>query len=92
MLPHEAPPLKRASYYEILRIVLMVAAAVAISVIFSAFNALTLSPALCALLLKPKDHEKKPGLLGRFFNGFNNIFGRATNGYVSTSGWLVRKS
>jgi HAE1 family hydrophobic/amphiphilic exporter-1 len=68
------------------------AVTIAISVIFSAFNALTLSPALCALLLKPKDHEKKPGLLGRFFNGFNNIFGRATNGYVSTSGWLVRKS
>jgi HAE1 family hydrophobic/amphiphilic exporter-1 len=68
------------------------AVTIAISVIFSAFNALTLSPALCALLLKPKDHEKKPGLLGRFFNGFNNIFNRATNGYVSTSGWLVRKS
>jgi HAE1 family hydrophobic/amphiphilic exporter-1 len=68
------------------------AVTIAISVIFSAFNALTLSPALCALLLKPKDHEKKPGLLGRFFNGFNHLFGRATNGYVSTSGWLVRKS
>jgi HAE1 family hydrophobic/amphiphilic exporter-1 len=68
------------------------AVTIAISVIFSAFNALTLSPALCALLLKPKDHEKKPGLLGRFFNGFNNLFNRTTNGYVSTSGWLVRKS
>jgi HAE1 family hydrophobic/amphiphilic exporter-1 len=68
------------------------AVTIAISVIFSAFNALTLSPALCALLLKPKDHEKKPGLLGRLFNGFNNIFNRATNGYVKTSGWLVRKS
>jgi HAE1 family hydrophobic/amphiphilic exporter-1 len=68
------------------------AVTIAISVIFSAFNALTLSPALCALLLKPKDHEKKPGLLGRFFNGFNNLFNRATNGYVKTSGWLVRKS
>jgi HAE1 family hydrophobic/amphiphilic exporter-1 len=68
------------------------AVTIAISVIFSAFNALTLSPALCALLLKPKDHNAKPGLLGRFFNGFNNIFTRATNGYVSLSGWLVRKS
>jgi HAE1 family hydrophobic/amphiphilic exporter-1 len=65
---------------------------IAISVIFSAFNALTLSPALCALLLKPKDKTQKRGLLGRFFNGFNNLFTRATNGYVSTSGWLVRKS
>jgi hydrophobic/amphiphilic exporter-1 (mainly G- bacteria), HAE1 family len=68
------------------------AVTIAISVIFSAFNALTLSPALCALLLKPKDKSQKPGLLGRFFNGFNNIFARATNGYISTSGWLVRKS
>jgi len=65
---------------------------IAISVIFSAFNALTLSPALCALLLKPKDKVQKRGLLGRFFNGFNKLFSRATNGYVNTSGWLVRKS
>jgi HAE1 family hydrophobic/amphiphilic exporter-1 len=68
------------------------AVTIAISVLFSAFNALTLSPALCALLLKPKDTSRKPGLLGRFFNGFNKLFTRATNGYVSTSGWLVRKS
>jgi HAE1 family hydrophobic/amphiphilic exporter-1 len=68
------------------------AVTIAISVIFSAFNALTLSPALCALLLKPKDTTQKPGLLGRFFAWFNRGFTRATNGYVSTSGWLVRKS
>jgi len=68
------------------------AVTIAISVLFSAFNALTLSPALCALLLKPKDKNAKPGLLGRFFNGFNKLFERATNGYVSLSGWLVRKS
>jgi HAE1 family hydrophobic/amphiphilic exporter-1 len=66
------------------------AVTIAISVIFSAFNALTLSPALCALLLKPKTKSK--GWLQRFFDGFNNLFGRITNGYVSTSGWLVRKS
>jgi HAE1 family hydrophobic/amphiphilic exporter-1 len=66
------------------------AVTIAISVIFSAFNALTLSPALCALLLKPKTEKK--GLLQKFFDGFNNIFGRVTNGYVSGSGWLVRKS
>ena len=66
------------------------AVTIAISVIFSAFNALTLSPALCALLLKPKTESKGP--LGRFFAGFNRVFGRVTNGYVSTSGWLVRKS
>jgi HAE1 family hydrophobic/amphiphilic exporter-1 len=68
------------------------AVTIAISVLFSAFNALTLSPALCALLLKPKDKNAKPGLLGRFFNGFNKLFERATNGYVGLSGWLVRKS
>ncbi len=68
------------------------AVTIAISVIFSAFNALTLSPALCALLLKPKDNTKKPGLLGRFFAGFNRLFTRATNGYVSGSAWLIRKS
>jgi HAE1 family hydrophobic/amphiphilic exporter-1 len=63
---------------------------IAISVIISAFNALTLSPALCALLLKPK--TEKRGLLQRFFKWFNRVFGRATNGYVSTSGLLVRRS
>jgi HAE1 family hydrophobic/amphiphilic exporter-1 len=68
------------------------AVTIAISVLFSAFNALTLSPALCALLLKPKDKNAKPGLLGRFFNGFNKLFEKATNGYVGLSGWLVRKS
>jgi HAE1 family hydrophobic/amphiphilic exporter-1 len=68
------------------------AVTIAISVVFSAFNALTLSPALCALLLKPKDKNKKPSLLSRFFAGFNKLFDRVTNRYVSTSGWLVRKS
>jgi hydrophobic/amphiphilic exporter-1 (mainly G- bacteria), HAE1 family len=66
------------------------AVTIAISVLFSAFNALTLSPALCALLLKPKTESK--GLLARFFGWFNRVFQRTTNGYVSTSGWLVRKS
>lgn len=66
---------------------------IAISVLFSAFNALTLSPALCAMLLKPKsDEKKKKSLLARFFDWFNRVFGRVTDGYVSTSGWLVRKS
>jgi HAE1 family hydrophobic/amphiphilic exporter-1 len=66
------------------------AVTIAISVLFSAFNALTLSPALCALLLKPKSESKGP--LAGFFNGFNRVFGRTTNGYVSASGWLVRRS
>src|SRR5271168_2406032 len=66
------------------------AVTIAISVIFSAFNALTLSPALCALLLKPKKESRGP--LGRFFAWFNRVFGRTTNGYVRGSGFLIRKS
>jgi HAE1 family hydrophobic/amphiphilic exporter-1 len=62
---------------------------IAISVIFSAFNALTLSPALCALLLKPKTERRGP--LGWFFGRFNRVFGRTTDGYVHTSGLLIRK-
>src|SRR5580700_8462124 len=65
---------------------------IAISVLISAFNALTLSPALASLLLKPKDKEKKKGLLGRFFEFFNNFFGRATDNFVSTSSVMVHKS
>jgi len=66
------------------------AVTIAISVLLSAFNALTLSPALAALLLRPK--EKSTGLLQRFFDGFNRIFGRATDGYVRGSAVLVRKA
>jgi len=66
------------------------AVTIAISVIFSAFNALTLSPALCALLLKPRKESRGP--LGRFFAWFNRVFGRTTNGYVRGSGLLIRKS
>lgn len=68
------------------------AVTIAISVLISAFNALTLSPALAALLLKPKDHTQKPGLLGRFFNWFNRAFGRTTEAYVGTSRVLIHKS
>ncbi len=66
------------------------AVTIAISVILSAFNALTLSPALAALLLKPKKESR--GLLRKFFDWFNRAFGRATEGYVRWSGALLRKS
>ena len=66
------------------------AVTIAISVVLSAFNALTLSPALSALLLKPR--QKTRGPVQRFFDWFNRIFGRATNGYVRWSGALIRKS
>src|SRR5437588_1481404 len=60
---------------------------IAISVLFSAFNALTLSPAMAALLLRPR--EKKHGILNWFFTRFNRVFGRATEGYVHWIGVLI---
>src|SRR2546426_2087117 len=63
---------------------------IAVSVLFSAFNALTLSPALSALLLRPRTEAK--GVFARFFAMFNGWFGRATNGYVRGSGFLARKA
>jgi HAE1 family hydrophobic/amphiphilic exporter-1 len=63
---------------------------IAISVIISAFNALTLSPALGGLLLRPQ--KKTPGLLARFFDWFNRVFARGTNSYVRLSGSVIRKS
>src|SRR6266702_1391959 len=66
------------------------AATIAISVILSAFNALTLSPALAALLLRPK--TSRGGLLRGFFAWFNRAFANATNAYVRFCGVLIRKS
>jgi HAE1 family hydrophobic/amphiphilic exporter-1 len=65
------------------------AVTIAISVIISAFNALTLSPALSSLILKPKKQARGP--LGAFYRWFNNVFGRATNGYVKWCGFFIRK-
>lgn len=65
------------------------AVTIAISVLISAFNALTLSPALAALLLKPRKEAR--GILGRFYKWFNRIFGRATDGYVRWSHHAIRK-
>src|SRR5271169_6335189 len=67
------------------------AVTIAISVALSAFNALTLSPALSALLLRPKD-SKRGGLLKKFFNLFNRGFANATNAYVRVCGFLIRKT
>ncbi len=63
---------------------------IAVSVLISAFNALTLSPALSAMLLRPR--TASTGVLGRFFAGFNRWFGRANSGYVRASRFLVRKA
>lgn len=66
------------------------AVTIAVSVILSAFNALTLSPALCAMLLKPK--KESGGLLRKFFDWFNRVFSRTTAAYVRLSGAVARKS
>lgn len=64
---------------------------IAISVILSAFSALTLSPALAAILLKPTDVNGK-GPLKAFYRWFNRVFGRATTGYLGVTRSIVRKS
>src|SRR5882724_4161127 len=63
---------------------------IAISVVLAAFNTLTLSPALAALLLKPK--KESHGLLRRFFDWFNRVFQKSTDRYIAVSGALIRKS
>ena len=62
---------------------------IAVSVVISAFNALTLSPALSAMLLRPR--RKDRGWLGRLFDGLNRWLDRTTRGYVSLSHGLIRK-
>jgi HAE1 family hydrophobic/amphiphilic exporter-1 len=63
---------------------------IAISVLLSAFSALSLSPALAAMLLKPAKPMRGP--LGVFFRGFNRVFDRTTTGYVGVARLLVRKA
>src|SRR5947209_1804481 len=63
---------------------------IAISVILSAFNALSLSPALSAMLLRPR--KKARGPLGWFYGRFNRVFARATHGYVNWSRLAIRKT
>jgi HAE1 family hydrophobic/amphiphilic exporter-1 len=65
---------------------------IAISVCLSAFNALTLSPALSAILLKPKDHNAKKNFLTRFFDAFNRVFEKFTNKYGNLAGFFARKT
>jgi len=62
---------------------------IAISVVLSAFNALTLSPALAGLLLRRK--EESHGPLRRLFDAFNRMFGRATDTYVKICAGVLRK-
>ncbi len=63
---------------------------IAISVLLSAFLALTLAPALCAKVLKP--HREMKGPLGAFFRGFNKAFEKVTGGYVGITRIFVRRA
>ncbi|MBQ6296303.1 MAG: multidrug efflux RND transporter permease subunit [Selenomonadaceae bacterium] len=65
---------------------------IAISMALSAFVALTLTPALCAMILKPKDPNKKKGIFDKFFDGFNNWFDRTKNGYVKIVAAFISRS
>lgn len=65
------------------------AVTIAISVIISAFNALSLSPALSAMLLRPK--KKSRGPLGAFFGWFNRVFDRTSHGYSRACGGFIHK-
>src|SRR5262245_19031894 len=63
---------------------------IAISVLLSAFLALSLAPALCAMILKPAKPAK--GLLGKFYGGFNKVFEVTTKSYVNVTRAFVRKA
>ena len=64
---------------------------IAVSVLISAFNALTLSPALAALILKPKNPNAKKNWLDTFFGAFNRGFDKFTTGYGRVAGFFARK-
>ena len=69
---------------------------IAVSIGFSGFFALTLTPALSATMLKPipkgHEHAQKTGLLGPFFNWFNRVLGRGTRSYEGMMGKLLKRS
>jgi HAE1 family hydrophobic/amphiphilic exporter-1 len=64
---------------------------IVISVMLSVFNALSLSPALAAMLLKPKDKNHSRGPLRKFYDWFNRQFDRTQHGYLKVAGSLLRK-
>lgn len=63
----------------------------AVSIVLSAINALTLSPALCAIFLKPHGEEKKKGLLQRFYSSFNVAFEATTIKYKKSVSFFVKR-
>ena len=65
---------------------------IAVSMALSALVALSLTPALCAMLLKPHEEQAKGSALGRFFNKFNDWFDRTTSAYSETVKSLISKA
>ncbi len=66
----------------------------AISIVISAINALTLSPALCAVLLKPKNEDgsaRKMSMLDRFHAAFNGAYGKVQDKYTKSVRKIVEK-
>ncbi len=53
----------------------------AVAIVLSGVNALTLSPALCAMLLKPHVKKENPGLVDRFFKAYNKAYFRFEEKY-----------
>ncbi len=64
------------------------AVTIAVSMLISAFNALTLSPALSALMLKPKKEHRS--LLTPFYNAFNRAYDAFSDKFAAACGWLCR--
>jgi len=62
---------------------------IAISMALSAFVALTLTPALCATILKPHEKKDDEGVLGRFFAWFNQSFNTMRLKYQGVVGWFI---
>jgi len=68
------------------------AVTIAISVMLSAFNALSLSPAMAAMLLRPKKEGKARGPLAGFYDWFNRYFEKMRHLYLGTSLWFIHKA
>ncbi len=63
----------------------------ATAIVISGFVALTLTPALCAMLLKPHQHGEKTSPMGRFLAAFNRVFGRVTDRYIGLLGAIASR-
>ena len=63
----------------------------AVAIVLSAINALTLSPALCAIFLKPHDNAKKTGFLDRFYTAFNAGFDTTTQKYKKSVEFFIKR-